>query len=344
VSLSIEEPQLLVGVSAGLNSIHTIIVREEADGRLRLMGEHRNRQVVPRPDEEILIRRVHESIEKAIEDAQVDLGDIGTIGVASPGQIDIDNGTVLFSPLFEVKEDPFPFVAKLRDYLDVPHITLINNDDAPGIGEQRIGEGRGIKDLVYLRVGYNLGAGIIIDEKLYTGADNLAGVFGHMIVDLNGPECTCGNRGCLDVLASRAAIEKKLLQYHREGKATILASALEKEPLDINSAVIAEAIDQEDLLTYQVVEEAAEVLGIGIANVINFLNPHRVILGGDVIDEIDLFFEKAVKSAKKRSLHASMRNVSIVRGNLGTMAVAYGAAVFAKERLLQTREQQSTQA
>src|SRR5438128_1058056 len=76
-----EEPQLLVGVSAGLNSIHTIIVREEADGGLRLMGEHRNRQVIHRPDEMILIRRVHESIEKAINDAQVSPTDILAIGV-----------------------------------------------------------------------------------------------------------------------------------------------------------------------------------------------------------------------------------------------------------------------
>ncbi|MFL5654399.1 MAG: ROK family protein, partial [Ktedonobacteraceae bacterium] len=276
-----------------------------------------------------------------IEDAHVIPADILAIGVASPGQIDIDNGTVLFSPLFHVKEDPFPFVARLRDYLDVHHIALISNDDAQGIGEQRIGVGKQIKDIVYLRIGYNIGASIIIDEKLYTGADNLAGMFGHMVVDLDGPECSCGNKGCLDTIVSRAAIGKKLLQRYREGKETILASELNKEPLDINSAVIAEAIDQEDLLTCQVVEEAAEVLGIGIANVINFLNPHRVILGGDVIDEIDLFFVRAVESARKKTLRASMRNVSIVRGTLGTTAAAYGAAVFAKEHLLRIREQQT---
>src|SRR5436305_14916253 len=100
-----EEPQLLVGVNAGLNSIHTIIVREEADGRLRLMGEHRNRKVVHEPDEMHQVHRVHESIQKAIEDAQVSPTDIFTVGVASPEQIDIDNGTVLFSPLFAVKEE-----------------------------------------------------------------------------------------------------------------------------------------------------------------------------------------------------------------------------------------------
>ena len=212
------------------------------------------------------------------------------------------------------------------------------------IGEQRIGLGKGIGDFVYLRIGYTIGASIIIDEKLYTGADNLAGAFGHMIVDVNGPECSCGNRGCLDAIVSRATMEKKLLQRYREGEATTLESRLNKEPLDINSAVIAEAIDQEDPLTCQVVEEAAEVLGIGIANVINLLNPHRVILGGDVIDEIDLYFEKAVEIAQRIILRASMKNVSIVRGMLETTAGAYGAAVFAKEHLLQKREQQSTQA
>src|SRR5436309_15778875 len=108
-----EEPELLVGVYAGLNSMHTIIVREETDGRLRLMGESRNRQVVQNPDEMILIDRVHESIENAIENAHVSLEDILAIGVALPGQIDIDTGRVLFAPLFEVKDHSFPFEARL---------------------------------------------------------------------------------------------------------------------------------------------------------------------------------------------------------------------------------------
>lgn len=339
-----QEPQLLAGVYVGLNSIHAIVVRQEADGRLRLMGDYRNRRVEGRPDEAALVHRVHESVEKAIDDAKVDSSEILTMGVASPGQIDIETGRVLFSPLFDIKEYPFPFVERLRAYFDVEHITLISNDDAQGIGEQRIGVGKGIKDFVYLRIGYNIGASIIIDERLYTGADDLAGAFGHMVVDLNGPQCTCGNRGCLDTIVSRAAMEKKLMQRYRNGEPTILANALNKVPLDINSAVLAEAIDQEDALASQVVEEAAEALGIGIANIINFLNPHRIILGGDVIDEIDLFFNTAFDTAQKRSLNASSRNVSIVRGTLESTAGAYGAAVYAREHLRQKREQQSTEA
>ncbi len=329
------EPQLMVGVIVGLNSIQSIVVREEASGKLRLMGEHRGREVLDNPDSTILLKRVCWSIEEAIKDAQVNQDDILTIGIASPGLVDIDKGLILFSPLFHLNNEPFPLVGKLQEYFGDRPITLINNDDVYGIWEQHIDTGKDIKDLVYIRVGFNIGASIIIDKKMYTGVDNLAGQFGHMVVDRTGPMCTCGNKGCLDTLASRAAIQEKLQKLHEDGRATILSKDLKKEVLDVNAAIIAEAIDQEDLLVRQVVEEAADMLGIGIANIINFLNPHRVILGGDVVDEIDLFFEKAVESAKKRSLHSSIRNVSIERGMLGTTAGAYGAAVFAKQHFEQ---------
>lgn len=335
----VEEPQLLVGVSVGLHNIHAIIIREEDNGRLRLMGEYRNRQIAERSDETFPIHRVQKSIQEAIADAQVSPTDILTIGIAVPGQIDIKNGLLLSSPLFHIQEKPFPVVAKLHEYVDTRQITLINNNDAHGIGEQRIGVGKQFKDLVYIRIAYNVGACIIIDEQLYTGEDYLSSEFGHMIVDPNGPECSCGNKGCLNMIVSRSAIEQKLLHLYKEGETTVLATALDKKPLDINSVVIADAIDQEDALTSRVVEEAADALGIGIANVINLLNPQVVILGGDVIDEIDPFFERAVTSARKRLLHMDMRNVSILHGSLGTTAAAYGAAVFAKKHLQHRGEQ-----
>ena len=330
------KPELFAGISIGLNSSHSIIVREEKDGRLRLMGEARSREVVSRPDEAILMKRIHTSLREAIKNSHVNEEDILTVGIALPGQIDVENGSLLFSPLFQVEETPLPLLERLKKYINIEHITLLSNNDAQGLGEQRIGIGKGIKDLVYLRIGYNVGACTIINEKLYTGADNLAGEFGHMVVNLNGPTCKyCHNNGCLDVLVSREAIADKILALHKGDASPSLERALKKKPIDINSVVIADALDQEDVLAREVILEAAEVLGVGIANVINFLNPHMVILGGDVIDEIDLYFERAVEVAHERTLHASMRNTSIVRGQLGTTAAAYGTAVFAKERLLQ---------
>src|SRR5438552_2165853 len=231
--------QLLVGVNVGMHSMQTMILREEANGALRLMGEHRDRQIAQKKDESPLVERVCKSIKAAIEDAEVDPDNILTLGVACPGQIDIGEGLVLFSPLFALYEQPFPFVQQLHDCFGYQHITLLNNDDAYAIGEQRLGMGKGINNFVYLRIGYSVGSGIIINGNLYTGADNLAGVFNHMVVDFKGPLCSCGsNNGCLEVFVSRAAIENKLYQSFKTGSATILTRDLLKDPLAINAAVL----------------------------------------------------------------------------------------------------------
>lgn len=326
-------PQLLVGVNARLDRVHTIIVREEANEGLRLMGEHRLHGIIREPDQNVLAERIRNSIKEAIDDAQVSPSDLLTIGIAASGQIDQDNGVILFTPMLGLSD--VPLAALIQE--DFPcHIALINDIGAQGIGEQKIGAGKHIQHLVYLYVGYGIGSSIIINGEMYTGSKQLAGEFGHTTIDLHGPVCTCGNIGCLEMISSRAAMGRKLQQLHREGKATLLASLtdLEQEPLDIGVTNIAEAIEQEDALTTQVVEEAAETFGAGIANVINFLNPDTIILGGDVIDELDLYFERAVASARSRCLDTHLRHTSIVRGMLGTTAGAYGAAVYAKQHLL----------
>ena len=327
--------QLLVGVNARLDRVHTIIVREEANEGLRLMGEHRQHGIIPRPDQNLLVERVRNSIMEAIDDAQVSPSELLTIGIAASGQIDYDNGVILFTPLLGLSD--VPLAALLQG--DFPcHIALINDVGAQGIGEQKIGAGKHIQQLVYLYVGYGIGSSIIINGELYTGANNLAGEFGHTTIDLQGPICTCGNAGCLEMISSRAAMGRKLQQLYQAGNDTLLASLvdLSQEPLDIGVTSMADAIDQDDALTIQVVEEAADALGAGIANVINFLNPDTIILGGDVIDELDLYFERAVASARQRCLPTHLKHISITRGMLGTTAGAYGAAVYAKQHMMRT--------
>lgn len=322
--------QLLVGVRAGLERVHTIIFREKADGTLHLIGENRNREFVKEADQAILVERVRQSILEAIEDAQVSQADILTIGVASPGQIDLANGIILFSTRFSPKD--VPLAAELQNYFNCP-ISLINIVDAQAIGERHQGVGKDMNNLFYIHVAHYIGASIIIDGKIYLGANHLRNEFGHVIVDPDGPECVCGHHGCLETFSSGPAIEMKLRFLIAQGKTTILADTLAKVPSDLNGDRIAEAINQEDTLTIDVVTGAAEVFGVAIANVINFLNPQMVVLSGDIVDEIDLFFETAVASARKRTLYVNARNINIVQGILGTTAGAYGAAIYAKQRL-----------
>ena len=265
------KPQLLVGVNVGVNRLHTIIVREEANGDLRLMGEHRDRDTVHQGDEASLIEAIRESILEACHDAQVSQDSFLAIGIALPGQIDVTNETLLFAPNLHIRD--FALVAALENSFDCP-IALINDVAAQGIGEQKIGAGKCSKHVVYLYVSYGIGSSIVIDEKLYTGADNIAGEFGHTAVCFDGPVCSCGKIGCLEVFSSRRAMSKALQTAYQQKSKTILnMSDFSEEPLDLSNARIVEAIDQEDALTIQVVEEAARIFGIGIATIINFLNP-----------------------------------------------------------------------
>jgi len=274
---------------------------------------------------------VQDSVMKAVEDAEVALEDVQAIGVAFPGQIDLGQGVVLLSSFLD--EPNVPFVAMLQKRFPC-HVALINMVNAYAIGEQHIGVGRQAGDFLYLHVGYSIGSSMFIDGKLYNGANSAAGEFGHVVVDFNGPHCsTCGRYGCLSMFSAGDAIRKRLRTMHEEGRATILADDLRRVPFHISSTLIAEAIDQEDFLTRQVVEEAAKVFGVAMANAINWLNPPTIILSGDVVDEIDLFTETAIEVAQASALPTNTRGLSIERGMLGTTAGAYGAAVYARQHL-----------
>ncbi|SRR6266567_948797 len=322
---------LLAGVNVGINRLHTIIVQEEAHGGLKPLGEYRSRGTMPKGDKDALAQIIRQSILEATRDAYSDPDDLLTIGVALPGQVDFDNETLLFAPNLDVRN--MPLVMMLKEHFPHSSIALINDVCSQGIGEQRIGAGKNVKDLVYLFVSYGIGSSIIINEKLYTGAENLAGEFGHIAVCYDGPRCSCGKNGCLEAFSSRRAIIEAIQEEQKAGAETILSNMinLSEKPLDLSAALIAEAIDQDDALTIEVVKKAAHVFGIGIASIINLINPRMIVLGGDVIDNIDLFFEQAKASAKERCLSNNGEKTTILRGELGTTAGAYGAAVFAKE-------------
>ncbi|TMC18560.1 MAG: ROK family protein, partial [Chloroflexi bacterium] len=232
----------------------------------------------------------------------------------------------------------FHFAELVRSHFDCT-IALINDIDAQAVGEQKLGAGKGIDHLVYLYVGHGIGAGIIINGQLYTGSNHLAAEIGHMSINYDGQLCKCEHGiGCLESLSSKLAIVQAIQSAYQHGEQTTLAEHLSKDPLDLSAAKLADAIEQQDPLTMRIVTEAAEAFGAGIANVVNFLNPHVIVLGGDVVDEIDLFCDLAIASARRRSLPSSLQDMSIVRGGLGTTAGAYGAAVFAKQYIAQMRQ------
>ena len=264
--------------------------------------------------------------------ANIDIGDISSIGISSGGQINSQTGTILYATNLGVKN--FHLAEKLSEYVKC-QINVINDVDAHALGEQKLGAGKNYNNLVYLYVGFGIGSSIIIDKKIYRGSNFLAGEIGHSTVNLNGTLCLCGNFGCLDAISSRRAIGNAIQASWKQGRETILSSMIDlsSNQLDIGASLIGEAIDRKDQLTISIVEDAGIALGAAVANVVNFLNPNAIILGGDLVDTVDLLYLRALDSSKRRSLLASYENVSILKAKLGATAEVYGAAMFSRSNL-----------
>src|SRR3989449_6683279 len=160
---------------------------------------------------EPVIDRMIETLDAAAAKAGVSVSDIRAVGVASPGALDLVHGLVQEAPQLP-GWDGVPLVEIMRKRLGIPAL-LENDANAAALGENRFGAGRGTRFLVYLTISTGVGGGIIIDRKVYHGVSGAAGELGHMVVWFNGPRCLCGERGCLEAIASGTG-----LSWRAEGR------------------------------------------------------------------------------------------------------------------------------
>src|SRR5437588_9007410 len=250
-----------------------------------------------------------------------------TVGVGAAGQIDRKAGVVVDAPNLGVKDMHLADI--LGNQFGKP-VRLGNDVEVAALGEYLYGSGRGYNNFVCLFVGTGIGSGIVQNGRLYTGLTGTAGEVGHMTIQANGRLCGCGGRGCLEAYASRTAITKAIMAEIHHGRPSILADEAARQlragETIIRSGVLANAIQQKDELVIEMISEAADYLGYGLGSVMNFYNPDCIILGGGVIESIDLLFETAVHRARTTALSASAHKTPILRTKLGDFSGVVGAA------------------
>src|SRR5262249_7353311 len=139
------------------------------------------------------------------------------------------------------------------------------------------------RNVLGMFLGTGIGGGLIINREIYRGFTECAGEIGHMVLELNGPKCGCGNRGCFEALASRTALFQRIRTAVKEGQETLLTEMLGKDLEDLRSGDLRKAIRRGDKFVAQIVEEAAQYTGIAVANLANILGPQYVVLGGGII-------------------------------------------------------------
>lgn len=300
-------------------------------------GDHRilGRSKRPTPAKEggpAILRAIVECVHDALEMAGVDRSEIAAAGVGSPGPLDSETGVILFSSNLNVRN--FPLGPELAAILlcDV----LVDNDvRVGGYGEFRLGAGRGARDIIVAFVGTGIGGCLIQDGKVVVGSTGNAGELGHIIIKAGGPKCGCGSRGCMEAMASKIAITRRIAKAIRKGVPTVLGDKIARKGGRLKSSDLSEAVANSDPVALKEVHRAAHYLGIGISSLTNVIGPELVIIGGGVTGALgDPFVDLIRSSAQPHMLTDPEKKIRIVRAELGDDAGILGAALLARERFV----------
>jgi glucokinase len=276
-----------------------------------------------------VISRLIMSIERLLKESGTRSNQLESICIASAGIINMNKGIVTVSPNLPGWYN-VPLRRKIKEHFDI-ETYLLNDASAAALGEYQLGAGKKSNILLYITVSTGIGGGLIINKELYLGSCGSAGEIGHMSIMENGPLCYCGNRGCLETLASGTAIAKEAKRLIKEGKKTIFNSIVQNKVESITAKKVSLAAKKGDVLSKKIVFKAATYLGIGVANVINLLNPDMIIIGGSVSKIGEPLLEPVRQQVLKQAFNLPAQAVSIVPSNLGDDASIIGAALFAQQ-------------
>ena len=317
--------QVLVGVDLG----GTKILAGVFTPQLKLTASAKSSTKADRGPKAV-VDRIARVVRDAIDEADLEAKQVRAIGIGAPGSIDPKEGVVKFSPNLPgwngitLKKD-------LEKELAIP-VFVENDCNVCTLGVHVAELGGKPRNLVGIFLGTGIGGGLILDGRLYGGFNRTAGEIGHMVLEVGGPKCGCGNRGCFEALASRGAIFRRIQNSVKDGGKTILTDMLGEGLEDLRSGDLRKALKKGDKLVEKVVEEAAEYTGIAVGNVINLINPEYVVLGGGVIDALeDEMMSIIVETAKDYAMEGTSKGVEIVASRLGDHAGITGAAVLARE-------------
>jgi glucokinase len=276
-----------------------------------------------------VIERIARSVQDVVDEADLNLKQIGAVGIGAPGAVDGESGSVIFAPNLTGWKD-VPLKKELEKHLGVP--VVVENDaniSVVGVHEAELkGKPRSV---VGIFVGTGIGGGLILNGELYSGFNHTAGEIGHMVIDVNGPKCGCGNKGCFEAVASRTAIFQRIKAGIKDGEKTLLTEMLGDDLEDLRSNDLRKAIRRGDKFVEKVIEQAAEYIGLGVANLVNVLGPEVVVLGGGVMEALaDEMMNVIIKTAKEHAMPGTLKGVEIIASKLGDNAGITGAAVLAR--------------
>ncbi len=319
-----DKKDCVIGVDFG----GTKILAGVFDAKFECIGRARVSTKADRGTDEV-IGRIARCVREAVDECDLDLNQIKAIGIGAPGAVDSESGKVIFAP--NLGWNDVPLKKELEKLLERP-VFLENDCNVCTLGVYEVELKAKPRDVVGIFLGTGIGGGLILEGKLYSGFNRTAGEIGHMVLEVSGPKCGCGNKGCFEALASRTAIFRKIKEAVKEGQKTLLTEMLGPELEDLRSGDLRKAIKRGDKFVEHIVEEAAEYTGIAVSNLINILNPEVVVIGGGLMEQLeDEMLAIIVETAMDYAMPGTTKGIEIIATRLGDDAGITGGAVLARK-------------
>ena len=306
----------VIGIDIGGTKLATVV----ADSTGRILRKVR-KPTLPERGPEYALQSLFEMVRETVGLANLEQSSVSAMGVSCGGPLDTKTG-VVYSPPNLPGWDAFPLKAQLESEFQMP-VTIENDANASALAEYRFGGGRGYKAVLYMTMSTGIGGGIVIDGRIYRGANDSAGEVGHQILLPDGPLCGCGKRGCLEALCSgpaiarraQAAIQAQITDAKAAG--TTLLNLAGGYIENVKSEHVLTAARAGDALALQLINETAYYMGWGIANLVNILNPDIVLLGTIAIAAGDLLLNPIRKTVSGFAMPRPAKVVKIAPAQLG---------------------------
>ncbi len=322
------DSRFIVGVDIGRTNIHAALANLDANVV--------DQSTCPTPAEdgfEAVMERVAGLIQGLVASSRLDPRDIMGVGVAVGGLIGKQRSIIESSPDFGWSE--VDAATELETRLGLP-VRLDNVTRVTAIGEYHYGIGKRFRDFICVNVGYGVGAGIIVDGKPFYGSHGVAGEFGHTVVSKDDPRvCNCGNRGCIEAIASGYAIARTARDRIGAGEPSALVEECGGDLDRISAEMVAQASRRGDALSVSILREAVEILGIGIVNLVNLFDPEAIVLSGRVALAGDLVVSTIREIIDARAINSHKRDIHVGLVAHGERAAVMGAIALVLNDLLQ---------
>ena len=253
------------------------------------------------------------------------------IGMGVPGLVDLRQGKLIFAPNLHWNNVPLRLIWSQR--FNLP-IFIENEANAAALGEYYFGAAQGVNDFIYLSAGIGLGAGIVLDGKLFRGSNGYASEVGHMTVEPNGELCGCGKRGCWETQVGPRAVLRRVRKTLETGVPSVLCDMVDGDLERISFESVVQAASQGDSVALRALQEVGEHLGIGIANLVNVFNPELIVLGGALNRASTILLPIVGKLISENALAPASENVRVAASAHGIDACLMGAIALVLEDIL----------